>query len=154
MTHALRLSTALALSMGLCGAVLAQNTAAPGAATPPEQVQQTPATPDTNAGVPKEQMQQGAGTPSPNSPNTNLNTNAGMPNTTGKYDQEANLSPDTVKEAQQQLKSGGFYKGAIDGRIGPETRDAVRKFQQQQGLSASSKLDQETLRQLIKNSHG
>jgi hypothetical protein len=149
MTHALRLSTALVLSMGLSAAALAQ----------------APATPDTNAGMPKEQMHEGAGTPMPNSPNTNFNTNAGMPNTTGhagmpnttgQYGQEANPSPgpDMVKQAQQQLKSEGFYKGAIDGLMGPKTRNAVRKFQQQHGLAASSRLDQETLQKLMKNDHG
>jgi membrane-bound lytic murein transglycosylase B len=95
-------------------------------------------------------MQQGAGAPASSGPNTN----AGMPNTTGANGQEANLSPDAVKQAQQQLKSEGLYKGAIDGRVGPQTRDAVRKFQQQSGLAASSTLDQETLQRLMKNHHG
>jgi hypothetical protein len=147
MTPGLRLSTALVLSLGLSGAALAQ----------------TPATPDTNAGAPQGQMQQGAGTPTPTptptNPNMNTNagmpnTNAGMPNTTGQYGQEANPSPEMVKQAQQQLKSEGFYKGAIDGRIGPATRNALRQFQQQHGLAANSMLDQETMQRLMKDHHG
>jgi peptidoglycan hydrolase-like protein with peptidoglycan-binding domain len=145
MTPGLRLSTALVLSLGLSGAALAQ----------------TPATPDTNAGAPQGQMQQGAGTPTPTPTNPNMNTNAGMPNTnagmpntTGQYGQEANPSPEMVKQAQQQLKSEGFYKGAIDGRIGPATRNALRQFQQQHGLAANSMLDQETMQRLMKDHHG
>jgi hypothetical protein len=38
--------------------------------------------------------------------------------------------------------------------MAPEIRDAVRKFQQQPGLAASSTLDQDTLQQLMKNPHG
>ena len=74
MMHALRLSTtALVVIMGLCGAALAQKTAAADAGTQPEQTQQTPATPASNAGMSKERMHQGAGTPTPNAPDTNFN---------------------------------------------------------------------------------
>jgi peptidoglycan hydrolase-like protein with peptidoglycan-binding domain len=69
--------------------------------------------------------------------------------------QAPNLSPDTIKAAQQELKAEGLYKGAIDGRIGPETQAAVRRFQRQNGLKTTAMLDQETLRRLIsKPSHG
>jgi murein L,D-transpeptidase YcbB/YkuD len=33
-------------------------------------------------------------------------------------------------EIQAALKKAGLFKGAVDGKIGPETKDAVRKFQQ------------------------
>jgi len=97
MMHALRLSTALVVSMGLCGAALAQNTAAAGAGTQPEQTQQTPATPDTNAGMSKEQMHQGAGTPTRNAPGTNFNTSARTPDTTDQNHQEANPRLDPTR---------------------------------------------------------
>jgi hypothetical protein len=92
MTQALRLSTAFALSLALCGAALAAP-AAPGAsnANEPAYNAGTPATPDTNAGMPKEQMHQGAGTPTPGSPNTNLNT-TGKPTTTGQSGQGTGVS--------------------------------------------------------------
>jgi peptidoglycan hydrolase-like protein with peptidoglycan-binding domain len=53
------------------------------------------------------------------------------------------------------LKAEGLYKGAIDGRIGPETRAAVRQFQQQNGLKTTAMLDQDTLQRLMnQHSHG
>jgi murein L,D-transpeptidase YcbB/YkuD len=33
-------------------------------------------------------------------------------------------------EIQTALKKAGLFKGAVDGQIGPETKDAIRKFQQ------------------------
>jgi murein L,D-transpeptidase YcbB/YkuD len=33
-------------------------------------------------------------------------------------------------EIQTALKKAGLFKGAVDGKIGPETKEAVRKFQQ------------------------
>jgi hypothetical protein len=83
MTHALRLGTALVLSMGLCGGALALETTAPaaGARNPasaqhsesdPAYKSQTPATPDTDAGMPEHQMREklGAGTQTPSAPGT------------------------------------------------------------------------------------
>ena len=33
-------------------------------------------------------------------------------------------------EIQTALKKAGFYKGAIDGQIGTQTKEAIRKFQE------------------------
>ena len=38
-------------------------------------------------------------------------------------------------EIQTALKKAGLFKGAVDGKIGPETKDAVRKFQQGNGIT-------------------
>ena len=38
------------------------------------------------------------------------------------------------KQIQQALKNGGFYQGPIDGKIGPKSREAIRQFQQVNGL--------------------
>ena len=35
---------------------------------------------------------------------------------------------------QQALKNAGFYQGALDGKMGPQTRDAVKEFQRVHGL--------------------
>ncbi|APX13263.1 lytic murein transglycosylase [Tateyamaria omphalii] len=40
------------------------------------------------------------------------------------------------KEMQRRLTAAGFNTQGIDGRIGPKTLDAVRAFQQSQGLTA------------------
>ncbi len=37
-------------------------------------------------------------------------------------------------EIQSALKKAGFFKGEIDGQIGPKTKDAIRQFQQSNGI--------------------
>jgi len=37
-------------------------------------------------------------------------------------------------EIQRALKNAGFYEGSIDGKMGPQTREAVREFQRIHGL--------------------
>lgn len=36
---------------------------------------------------------------------------------------------------QKALKGAGFYQGEVDGKIGPDTREAVRNFQRENGLT-------------------
>lgn len=43
------------------------------------------------------------------------------------------LSP---KQIQRALKKSGFYQGPIDGKIGPKTKESIRKFQKAKGLKA------------------
>jgi murein L,D-transpeptidase YcbB/YkuD len=38
-------------------------------------------------------------------------------------------------EIQTALKKAGLFKGVIDGKIGPETKEAVKKFQQGNGIT-------------------
>jgi len=63
----------------------------------------------------------------------------------------APASETQIKQAQQQLKSAGFYKGKVDGNMGPETKQAVSQFQQQKGLDQTGKLDQQTLSAMNNN---
>lgn len=37
---------------------------------------------------------------------------------------------------QKALKKAGYYTGALDGKIGPATRDAIQAFQRDNGLKA------------------
>jgi murein L,D-transpeptidase YcbB/YkuD len=37
---------------------------------------------------------------------------------------------------QKALKKAGYYNGAIDGKVGPGTRDAIASFQKDNGLTA------------------
>jgi outer membrane murein-binding lipoprotein Lpp len=37
---------------------------------------------------------------------------------------------------QKALKKAGYYNGAIDGKVGPGTRDAIAAFQRDNGLTA------------------
>lgn len=45
---------------------------------------------------------------------------------------------------QKALKGAGYYQGAIDGKIGPETRDAVKAFQKENGLEADGVVGRQT----------
>lgn len=38
------------------------------------------------------------------------------------------------KDIQTALKNAGYYTGTIDGKIGPKTRNAIMKFQEEHGL--------------------
>jgi peptidoglycan hydrolase-like protein with peptidoglycan-binding domain len=38
-------------------------------------------------------------------------------------------------EIQTALKKAGLFKGMIDGKIGPETKEAIKKFQQGNGIT-------------------
>ncbi|MGE5168879.1 MAG: peptidoglycan-binding domain-containing protein [Rudaea sp.] len=60
----------------------------------------------------------------------------------------------TVRDVQQALKQKGFDVGAIDGQIGPETQNALRDFQQSQGLPQSGNLDPRTLSALGVSAQG
>jgi len=42
----------------------------------------------------------------------------------------------THKEIQLALKNAGFYNGTIDGKIGKNTKKAIREFQRTNGLKA------------------
>jgi hypothetical protein len=54
----------------------------------------------------------------------------------------------TVRSAQQALKDKGYDVGTADGKMGPRTEDALKQFQQAQGLPQTGDLDQQTLSKL------
>lgn len=56
---------------------------------------------------------------------------------------------ETIKQAQEQLKSAGFDPGPTDGIMGPQTQKALKDYQQSKGLKASGQLDQETRQALL-----
>jgi rare lipoprotein A len=62
--------------------------------------------------------------------------------------QEAPLTPDEIKQAQESLKTDGFSPGSIDGRLGPRTRQAVRAYQARVGLPQTGVLDAATFQRL------
>jgi lipoprotein-anchoring transpeptidase ErfK/SrfK len=53
-----------------------------------------------------------------------------------------------VFEAQLALERQGLSSGSIDGRLGPQTRAAIRAFQQRQKLPLTGELDAETKQRL------
>ncbi len=64
------------------------------------------------------------------------------------------LSQNEVKQLQQALDRQGFQAGRQDGKLGPETKDALRKFQNSKGLQATGEPDQQTLQALGINQGG
>ncbi|MGE4357049.1 MAG: peptidoglycan-binding protein [Candidatus Omnitrophota bacterium] len=54
------------------------------------------------------------------------------------------------KKIQEALKISGFYKGEIDGKIGPKTREAIRKFQAAKGLKVDGIVGPKTWQELEK----
>ena len=66
-------------------------------------------------------------------------------NVYGSNDQDADS---TVAAAQQQLARQGYYRGEIDGSFGPETRNALMRYQNAHGLRVTGTFDAETLRVL------
>ena len=62
--------------------------------------------------------------------------------------QEPGLTPDEIKQAQESLKTEGFPPGAIDGRLGPRTRQAIRAYQARAGLPQTGVLDAATFQRL------
>lgn len=50
-----------------------------------------------------------------------------------------------VRQVQQKLKDQGFDVGQVDGIWGPQTAEALKDFQNQQGLEATGDLSQSTL---------
>ena len=51
-------------------------------------------------------------------------------------------------DIQNALKSAGYYTGPIDGEIGPDVRDAIRKFQQDNGLGSDGVVGRRTWEKL------
>jgi peptidoglycan hydrolase-like protein with peptidoglycan-binding domain len=58
------------------------------------------------------------------------------------------LSPSTVRQIQQALNQKGYDPGNVDGQWGPETQEAVRNFQQAQGLEPTGQPNARTMSQL------
>ena len=53
-----------------------------------------------------------------------------------------------VAQVQQELATGGFYQGAIDGVIGNGTRRAIRAYERANGLPVDGRLDTQLLRSM------
>ncbi|HXR85972.1 MAG TPA: peptidoglycan-binding domain-containing protein [Stellaceae bacterium] len=61
-------------------------------------------------------------------------------------------SQEDIRQAQEALQDQGLYHGQIDGKWGPQTKQAVSQFQKKNGLKQSAQLDQQTLDDLQNNS--
>jgi hypothetical protein len=60
-----------------------------------------------------------------------------------------NLPPDQViANVQSALQQQGYYRGEVDGLLGPQTRAAIADYQRDRGLYITSAIDQPTLESL------
>lgn len=75
---------------------------------------------------------------------SNVDNSASMQRTEGSV----SLSSGQVRELQQKLSSEGFSPGLVDGVLGPRTRAAIRRFQEDNGLSVTGTATEETLSEL------
>lgn len=55
---------------------------------------------------------------------------------------------DDVREAQQTLWDRGYSPGPIDGRLGAQTREALRQYQKDENLPVTGLLDADTARRV------
>jgi peptidoglycan hydrolase-like protein with peptidoglycan-binding domain len=58
------------------------------------------------------------------------------------------VTPEMVRAAQQKLNDAGYHAGKADGRVGPMTRSAIRKYQKDESMTVTGKLDESTLSHL------
>lgn len=75
-----------------------------------------------------------------------VSSTAAMANISSSLNDSSN-----VRELQQALIDKGFDAGPVDGKAGPQTKAAIKKFQQAQNLTATGKLDQKTVAALALN---
>jgi peptidoglycan hydrolase-like protein with peptidoglycan-binding domain len=57
----------------------------------------------------------------------------------------AQIQENVLYAVQGELMRSGFFRGVIDGRLGPATSNAIVRLQQSAGLPMSGRLDNETL---------
>jgi peptidoglycan hydrolase-like protein with peptidoglycan-binding domain len=83
--------------------------------------------------------------------NANKNTNG---STSGNKSTNANRKPifrasaEQVKQAQAILKQRSFYNGEQTGKLGADTRDALKKYQQAESLKVTGTLNKTTLEKM------
>ncbi len=56
----------------------------------------------------------------------------------------------SAKQSQLALKSAGFYSGPVDGKFGPQTKEAVKAFQRSKGLNPDGVVGSKTAIALAK----
>ena len=60
------------------------------------------------------------------------------------------LPHDRKKQIQIALQKANFYKGKVDGKIGPQTKEAIKAFQRVKGLKADGAVGTKTWAELNK----
>lgn len=60
----------------------------------------------------------------------------------------SSYSESLAVDVQRELRRRGYYRGAIDGDVGPGTRSAIRAYQDDRGLAVTGRIDRSLLRAL------
>ena len=61
-----------------------------------------------------------------------------------------NLQPaQVIVNVQSALQQQGYYRGAVDGALGPMMRSAIADFQSDHGLAVTAAIDQPTWRHWV-----
>jgi peptidoglycan hydrolase-like protein with peptidoglycan-binding domain len=58
------------------------------------------------------------------------------------------FSRQEIRQVQQTLDKDGFHAGPADGHWGPETRGAIKQFQQSKDIRADGRLNRQTMADL------
>jgi phage tail tape-measure protein len=85
---------------------------------------------------------EGAGQPSRNESVSTRRVDTVSPSAGGV---ETTADSAIVRSVQQSLNQRGYDAGTVDGRWGTNTENALRQFQQANGLAPTGSLDQQTL---------
>ena len=56
--------------------------------------------------------------------------------------------------AQKLLLIEGYFRGAVDGRNGPQTQDAIKQWQENHGMARTGEVDAALLMSLAKSPIG
>lgn len=80
--------------------------------------------------------------------NVKINDPSAFSDYEAKY--KGDVSQMTSKNIQIALKNSGFYSGLVDGKIGKETKKAIRAFQEENGLKVDGIVGKETWVKLSK----
>jgi peptidoglycan hydrolase-like protein with peptidoglycan-binding domain len=67
---------------------------------------------------------------------------ASLPSQTWLHDDV--FRKDNIRWAQTELRFRGLYRGSLDGLLGPQTKWALARFQERNGLSQTAALDAQT----------
>ena len=60
----------------------------------------------------------------------------------------SSYSDSLAADVQRELRRRGYYRGPLDGDIGPGSRAAIRAYQDDRGLSVTGRIDTSLLRSL------
>jgi peptidoglycan hydrolase-like protein with peptidoglycan-binding domain len=80
---------------------------------------------------------------------SNVGTNVPVAYATIYSSATVGVTGDEIRQAQQQLRNLGLYRGPLDGIAGPGTQRALQQFQMRNGLAVTGILDPQTMIKLI-----